>query len=363
MKGESAKINGVNALSLNATNGLSLSQSGSTATISGKTLSDGIADINSLIPNQATTTNQLADKDFVNSSINNMAAFYITSDVDGDPFATRADLLAGPWYNQGVQKAPTRNDYALVSEDEAHDDMTSRYMYDGTQWVWQYTLNNTKFTQEQIDALNSGITEELVAQIGTNASNITSLQTGKQDVLTQGVGISIDNNTISNSGVRSVSTGGTNGTISVNTNGTSAEVAVAGLGTAAYTASTDYATSAQGGKADTAIQGVQINSTDLTPDANNKVNIPVAGQNSLGVVATASNFGTAYSTALYLVKATDAEILAKTHNYKPIVPANLDKAVMEGLGNNSLTWTDAYKSSACNTIGASQQTIFRDWIG
>ena len=56
-------------------------------------------------------------------------------------------------------------------------------------------------------------------------------------------GVSLSGTTFSNSGVRSIATGGTNGTISVNTNGTSAEVAVKGLGSAAYTASTAYATS------------------------------------------------------------------------------------------------------------------------
>lgn len=54
-----------------------------------------------------------------------------------------------------------------------------------------------------------------------------------------GTGISISSNQISNSGVRSISTGSTNGTISVNTNGTSTDVAVKGLGSNAYT-STAY---------------------------------------------------------------------------------------------------------------------------
>lgn len=83
--------------------------------------------------------------------------------------------------------------------------------------------------------------------------------TGKQDVLTSGTGIDITSNVVSNSGVRSVSTGATNGTISVNTNGTSAEVSVYGLGSAAYTASTSYATAAQGAKADTAVQPATLN--------------------------------------------------------------------------------------------------------
>jgi len=56
-------------------------------------------------------------------------------------------------------------------------------------------------------------------------------------------GITLTGTNFTNSGVRSVSTGATNGTISVNTNGTSAEVAVHGLGSAAYTESSAYAAS------------------------------------------------------------------------------------------------------------------------
>lgn len=58
-----------------------------------------------------------------------------------------------------------------------------------------------------------------------------------------GTGISLSGTTFSNSGVRAIASGSTNGTISVNTNGTSTDVAVKGLGSAAYTASTAYATS------------------------------------------------------------------------------------------------------------------------
>lgn len=57
---------------------------------------------------------------------------------------------------------------------------------------------------------------------------VTALN-AKQDKLTAGDGISIDSdNIIANSGVRSVATGTTDGTVSVNTGGTSAEVSVAG---------------------------------------------------------------------------------------------------------------------------------------
>lgn len=47
-------------------------------------------------------------------------------------------------------------------------------------------------------------------------------------------GITVTNKTITNSGVRAIETGATNGTISVNTNGTSTEISVAGLGDLAF---------------------------------------------------------------------------------------------------------------------------------
>lgn len=53
----------------------------------------------------------------------------------------------------------------------------------------------------------------------------------------QGTGITISNNTISNAGVRAISTGTTNGSIRVNTNGTAADVAVKGLGDLAFKSS------------------------------------------------------------------------------------------------------------------------------
>ena len=61
-----------------------------------------------------------------------------------------------------------------------------------------------------------------------------------------GTGISISGTTISNSGVRSVSSGSANGTISVNTGGTSADVSVTGLGSLAYKSSIDKLTDTSG---------------------------------------------------------------------------------------------------------------------
>jgi hypothetical protein len=78
---------------------------------------------------------------------------------------------------------------------------------------------------------------------GTQWELIGDLDTNTNTTYSAGTGISLSGTTFSNAGVRSISSGSTNGTISVNTGGTSAEVSVAGLGSAAYTASTAYAAS------------------------------------------------------------------------------------------------------------------------
>lgn len=88
-------------------------------------------------------------------------------------------------------------------------------------------------------------------QIKVNGSNITvySLPTASSSTLGGvkiGTGIGISDGVISNSGVRSISTGTTNGTISVNTNGTAADVAVKGLGSLAYSSTAPIANGGTG---------------------------------------------------------------------------------------------------------------------
>ena len=76
--------------------------------------------------------------------------------------------------------------------------------------------------------------EPPVTSVGGKTGNVT---------LEQGEGIAVNGTTITNTGVRSVSTGTDNGTIVVNTNGSSASIPVHGLKSAAYTESSTYAQS------------------------------------------------------------------------------------------------------------------------
>lgn len=108
------------------------------------------------------------------------------------------------------------------------------------------------------------------------------------------------------------------------------------------------------------VDDVQVNGTTIVTDK--IANIPVASTTGLGVCKVSPNQGvSAYSAGdLVIISASEQEITAKTQSYKPIVPNKLDIAIREGLGNNSLTWTDAYKSNARNTIEATQ-VVLKDW--
>ena len=118
--------------------------------------------------------------EFVNSSINNLAAYYLTYNAQGDAFPTKAALdAATTFYNGGVARSPTKNDYLIVLADEEHTtalgvNPTTRYVYDGTQWAFQYVVNNTSLTQAQVDAINSGITALLVNWLAAFKGSDTS---------------------------------------------------------------------------------------------------------------------------------------------------------------------------------------------
>lgn len=111
--------------------------------------------IQKVIPNQASETNQLADKAFVNSSVNAVAATFRGN------FATKAALDAWQTANPGVAK---KNDYAIVEQDETHSNQQWRYLYQ-TAWEAQYKVNDAPFTEAQNAAINSGATKAIIDSI------------------------------------------------------------------------------------------------------------------------------------------------------------------------------------------------------
>lgn len=121
--------------------------------------SEDLAPITGVIPAQASSENQLADKEFVNSSIATNAATFRGT------FNSVAELEA-------YMGAKDNNDYAFViGADSAGNTTYSRYKYDGTAWVFEYTLNNSSFTSAQWAAINSGISSEELADILTDVAS------------------------------------------------------------------------------------------------------------------------------------------------------------------------------------------------
>ena len=138
-------------------------------------LQTDIDDINGKIPAAASPQNQLADKEFVNSSIasntgNLQGNYNLVTDLGLTVAATDTEIgtaLASEIANPG------NNDYCFVGvpvNDQTPDEIsvTKRFKYNSAQqkWVYEYSLNNSTFTAAQFDAINSGITAALVAKLG-----------------------------------------------------------------------------------------------------------------------------------------------------------------------------------------------------
>ena len=140
-----------------------------------QTLQGNIDDINGKIPAAASQQNQLADKEFVNSSIasntgNLQGNYNLVTDLGLTVAATDTEIgtaLAGEIANPG------NNDYCFVGvpvNDQTPDEIavTKRFKYNLAQqkWLYEYSLNNSTFTAAQFDAINSGITAVLVTKLG-----------------------------------------------------------------------------------------------------------------------------------------------------------------------------------------------------
>lgn len=236
--------------------------SGATTTNIGQitTNANNISDIQDLIPNQATSSNQLADKDFVNSSIATNTANFIGT------FNSVAELEA---YTGTL----TNNDYAFVATTDAvGNTLYDRYKYNANtqEWLFEYELNNSSFTAVQWASINSGATSTNIGQITINSNNIANLQTNKQDVIS-------DLTTI-----RSNALAGKNASDTIATYGNIVTHNVS-----------EFATSSQGALADTALQP-NDNISELTNDVGyiTSASLPIVNNGTLDIQVNGTSVGT-----------------------------------------------------------------------
>lgn len=146
-----------------------------------------IDDINALIPNQTTTSNQLADKAFVNDTVATNAANFRGSWTNFTAVPTSVNDYPADYSGS---KTPTNNDYLVVQDGTDYDPSNTgmwRFIYVGdwniagkSGWTPQYRVGSA-FTQAQQDAIDSGITSTKVGTYDGYATSIGALQTDKLD--------------------------------------------------------------------------------------------------------------------------------------------------------------------------------------
>lgn len=144
-----------------------------TNNFAGKSYENRVVAIEGLIPAQASTSNQLADKSFVNSSIatataTHQGSYNLITDLNLTTSATRSQIAAA--LASSVSGADN-NDYVFVEIPTSDSTPTQvarveRYKYNGSAWAYEYTLNNSGFTAAQWASLNSGVTSAHVTKLG-----------------------------------------------------------------------------------------------------------------------------------------------------------------------------------------------------
>lgn len=134
-----------------------------------------VDNIDALIPAQAAVDNQLADKNFVNSSIGTSTATFRGT------YSSLAELQ---------EVTADDNDYGFVtSVDAAGNTVYSRYKYTTAttpaSWVFEYDLNNSSFTADQWASINSTVTQSDVTKVRNMPVLINSISAdGTTGVLT-----------------------------------------------------------------------------------------------------------------------------------------------------------------------------------
>lgn len=161
--------------------------SGATSTNIGQiaTNTSAISTINDKIPSAATSSNQLADKQYVDNAIQTNSAHFRGNWATWATVPT--DVNDYPADDDG-NKTPTVNDYMVVQDasDYTGETLTGAWQFTYTGvwatngkagWLPRFQINEDPLTPAQQAALDSGITSSLVTQIGTNQTDIGTLQT------------------------------------------------------------------------------------------------------------------------------------------------------------------------------------------
>ena len=262
-----------------------------------------ISSITEKIPEQASSSNQLADKEFVNSSIETNTATFkgtynLVTDLSLTTSATTAQIATAL---AGIVSGANNNDYVFVQIPTADATPTEiarvdRYKFNGTSWAYEWSLNNSSFTAAQWEAINSGITSGLVTKLSALPTNseLTNLLNNKVDKVT-GKGLSTEDYT------------------------TSEKTKLSGIASGAQV---------------NVLEGVQVDGTDLTI-TNKKVNVVISGKADKVSGATNGNLaGLNASGNLVDTGIAKEDVAQKTGTY-PLLTSGLSENLVDTKGTGT----------------------------
>ena len=148
-----------------------------------------------------TTTAQVGT--MISTAINSALQAYATKEYVSSQVQEYAGTFRGTYDSLAELIATTgnhHNDYAWVKvTDTDGDNDFDRYKYNGSEWLFEYRLNNTHFTSSELAAIHSGITAAKVASYDSHLSSTTVHITSnerqtwnaKQNAITDGTQIGL----------------------------------------------------------------------------------------------------------------------------------------------------------------------------
>lgn len=138
----------------------------STNLVESRGIYSDLEEIRQKIPTQASSSNQLADKSYVDTGIATATAtfrgtYHVINNLSLPVTATHEQIAAKLLT---VVTTADQNDYCFVQIPESQSSSNiirvERYKYANSAWSYEYDLNNSGFTSAQWAAINSGVTSE-----------------------------------------------------------------------------------------------------------------------------------------------------------------------------------------------------------
>lgn len=134
-----------------------------------RTLANDMETVKSVIPSSANSSNKLVDKAYVDSAVSTSSAEF--RGTSSQNLSTEEEFFE--WANSLPHNL---NDYVYWNTlDSDGNTVYKRYKYSDGSWVYEYDLNNSSFSSNEWEAIQSGITTNLVNKLRNLPTNVELL--------------------------------------------------------------------------------------------------------------------------------------------------------------------------------------------